>query len=107
MTFFLRSLKFREWKPSLPHPASPKGAPVETRPTVTKGASADFVNQMIESKNETNSQDAAFETWLSEQPWNRRESGDKGLNNALRKAIAKSRLADRKMTANSRDDPKG
>jgi hypothetical protein len=44
--------------------ARPEAAPVE--------APAADVDQRIEQKvseNETDSQDAAFETWLSEQPW--------------------------------------
>ena len=56
------------------------------------------VEQKIEknvSENGTNSQDVAFETWLSEQPRNRgsRGSGETHLRKNLREAIAGSRLA--------------
>jgi hypothetical protein len=58
------------------------------------------------SENKTNSQDAAFETWLSEQPANRgsRASGETGLREAVREAMARSRLADRELLAN-RENP--
>src|SRR5471030_1772253 len=53
----------------LPRAAGPKVAPVAA-PVEAPAADAD---QWIEdniSEDETNSQDAAFETWLSAQPWN-------------------------------------
>jgi hypothetical protein len=99
-------------RPKSPEPAraaSPKVAPVETRPTSLTGAPADCVTQMIDepiSENGTNSQDVAFETWLSEQPWNRGGSGETVLNDLVREAMAKSRLADQELTANSRESPK-
>jgi hypothetical protein len=54
------------------------------------------------SENEANSQDMAFETWMSEQPWNRgsKGSGKTGLQAILREAMADSRLS-----ANSRASP--
>jgi hypothetical protein len=86
------------------HAAWPEAGPVETR----IGASAACVDQSIDenvSENGINSQDAAFETWLSEQPWNRgsRGSGETALHEVVRKAIAISRLADRESPANGRE----
>jgi len=82
--------------------ASPTAAPV--------GAPADCGNQKTEdnvSQDELNSHDAAFETWLSEQPWNRgsRGSGETGLHEVVRKAMARSRLADLESPANGRETP--
>jgi len=75
-------------------PAWPKAAPV----AAPAEAPADCVDQRIEendSKDEIDSQHTAFETWLSEQPWNRvsRGSGETGLSAAVREALANSRLA--------------
>jgi hypothetical protein len=87
--------------------AWPEAAPVE--------APAAVVDQNIEenvSEDGTDSQDAAFETWLSEQPWNRgsRGSDETGLREVLREAMAKSRLAEsrfggRELPANGRENP--
>jgi len=52
------------------HAARPKAAPS----VAPAGAPVACVEQRMEndaSTNGTNSQDAAFETWMSEQPWNR------------------------------------
>jgi hypothetical protein len=62
----------------------PEAAPVEA-PTAC-------VDQKIAgnvSKEGINSQDAAFETWLSTQPWNRRSrgSGETGLREGVREAM--------------------
>jgi hypothetical protein len=61
------------------------------------GAPAADMDQWIEdniSDNETNSQDAAFETWLSAQSGNlgSRGSGETDLREVVREAMAKSRL---------------
>jgi hypothetical protein len=55
------------------------------------------MDQRIEenvSENNTNSQDVAFETWMSEQPWNQGPGrpDETGLRKHLRKALAESRL---------------
>ena len=46
--------------------ALPAAAPVEAPAACVDQRIADNI-----SENEIDSQDAAFETWLSEQPWNR------------------------------------
>jgi hypothetical protein len=76
--------------------ARPEAAPVEAQAVV---------EQRIEenvSDNGTNSQDAAFETWLSSQPWNRgpRASSETEVREVLRAAMAKSPLAGRELPAN-------
>ena len=75
-----------------------------------EAAPAGCVDQKIEanvSEIETNSLDAAFETWLSEQPWNRdsKGSGETDLREVLREAMAISRLADQESPANGRESP--
>jgi hypothetical protein len=81
--------------------AWPKVAPVE--------ALAADVDHRIEdnvSENEINSRDVAFETWLSEQPWNQsRGSGETDLREVVRAAMARSRLAGRELPANGRESP--
>jgi hypothetical protein len=82
--------------------ARPGAAPVE--------APAACVDQSVEdnvSENGINSQDAAFETWLSAQPWNRgsRGSGKTGLREVVREAMAESRLGGRELPANGRESP--
>jgi hypothetical protein len=59
------------------------------------------------SENATNSHSTAFETWMSEQPWNRRsrESGETGLREIVREVMARSRSAGRKSAANGREGP--
>src|SRR5471030_647308 len=86
--------------------AAPVAAPVE--------APAACVDQRIEknvSEDEANSQDAAFETWLSARPWNQsRGSGETDLPEFVRAALARSRLANsrlggRELPANGRESP--
>jgi hypothetical protein len=92
-------------------------APLEAAPVE---ASAACVDQSIEdyvSENGTNSQDAAFETWLSAQPWKQVSagSGEMDPRAVLREAVAKSRLvnsrsansgsAGREFPANGREGP--
>jgi hypothetical protein len=74
--------------------------PQPQQPASLGGAPAACVPQRTEdrvSQDEINSHDAAFETWLSEQPWNQgsRGSGETGLHQAVREAIAISHLAGR------------
>jgi hypothetical protein len=79
------------------------------------GAPAAGVDQRIEenvSENGANSQGVAFETWLSEQPWNRGSggSGETGLRKGVREAMAGSLLAislerGRELSANGRESP--
>ncbi len=74
--------------------ARPEAAPC----AAPLGASAVCVDQRIEenvSKYEPNSQGVAFETWMSEQPWNPgvRGSGKTGPREVGRAAMAKSLLA--------------
>ena len=85
-------------------PAWPKGAPVE--------APAPYVDQRTEdnvSQDELNSQDAAFETWWSGQPWMRGSggSGATGLHQVVHEAMARSRLAGRESPANGHEAPGG
>jgi hypothetical protein len=78
---------------------APLAAPVE--------APAADVDEGIEdnvSENEADSQHAAFETWLSEQPWNRaaRGPGETGLRAAVLEALAESRLANSRVGGGNR-----
>ena len=86
--------------------ASPKVAPVATRVAAPAACVDQRVAENI-SENEANSQDAAFETWLSEQPWNQRPrgSGEPDLHAIVREAMAKSHLAGPELSANSRASP--
>ena len=78
-------------------------------------APAACVGQSIEqnvSEDGIDSHDAAFETWVSKQPWNRRAkgSGETSLHEVACEAMAeppltKSRLAGRDLPATGRDSP--
>jgi hypothetical protein len=76
-----------------------EAAPVE--------AAAACVDQKIEedvSDDGIESHDAAFETWLSEQPW---YHGSRGPGEpSLREAMAGSRLAGQELPANGRESPR-
>jgi hypothetical protein len=88
----------------LPEAAGPEVAPVATQVE----APATCVDQKSEndvSETGTHSQDAAFETVLSEQLWNSRGSGETDLREVVRQAMAKSRLAGRALPANGRESP--
>jgi hypothetical protein len=96
------------------HSASPRAVPGEVpKPapvTVPVAASASHGNQRTKenvSENNTNSHDVAFETWMSEQPWNQgpRRPDETGLHKRLREAMAGSRLAGRELPANGRESP--
>ena len=82
--------------------ARPKAAPV--------AAPAPHMDQRIEenvSENNTNSQDVAFETWMSEQPWNQGPGrpDETDLRKRLREAMAGSRLAGQELPAPGRESP--
>jgi hypothetical protein len=84
-----------------PRKAAPTGAPV---------AAPAYVDQRTEnnvSQDEINSQDAAFETWLSGQPWMQGSegSGATGLHQVVHEAMARSRLAGREPPASGRETP--
>ena len=91
------------------------GPRMAARPTMAPGAMrveapAACVDQRVAdnvSEYGQDSQDAAFETWLSEQPWNRasRASGETDLRKVVREAMAKSRLANRELAGNGRESP--
>jgi hypothetical protein len=84
--------------------AAPNGAQIGTPAAHGDQKAGDGVSQ-----NDTNSHDVAFETWLSEQPWNRgsRGSGETAMQEVVRKAIAISRLAVPESPANGRESPGG
>jgi hypothetical protein len=56
------------------------------------------------SETKTNSHNAAFETWLSEQLWNwaATGSGETDLPEVVREAMANSRVGGQKLPANGR-----
>jgi hypothetical protein len=74
--------------------AWPATAPVAV-PVEAPAADADQRIEENVSEEEANSQHAAFETWLSEQPWILRStgSGETDLRKVVREAMAGSRLA--------------
>jgi hypothetical protein len=86
--------------------AWPKAAPVAARVEPPAACVDQRIAENV-SENGTDSHDAAFETWLSERPWNRGPGGSDqtGLNKVLREAMAKSRLAGRGLPANGRESP--
>jgi hypothetical protein len=85
--------------------AWPKAAPVAT-PVEAPAACVDHRIEENVSEYEINSQDAAFETWLSEQPWNQpRGSGETDLREVVRAAMARSPLAGRELPADGRESP--
>jgi hypothetical protein len=84
--------------------ARPKAAPVAAP------APTPHVDQRIAenvSENNTNSYDAAFETWMSAQPWNQGPGrpDETGLHKRLREAMAGSHLAGQVLPANGRESP--
>jgi hypothetical protein len=84
--------------------ARPKAAPVAAP------APAPHVDQRIEenvSENNTNSHAVAFETWMSEQPWNQvpGRPDETGLRKRRREAMAGSRLAGQELPTNGRESP--
>jgi hypothetical protein len=87
--------------------AGPKVAPVEAPAACVDQSVEDYV-----SDDEANSQNAAFETWLSAQPWKQVSigSGEMDPREVVREAVAKSRLGNsrlgrRELPANGRESP--
>ena len=76
--------------------ATPAEAPVAAPTPLIDQSIAENV-----SENNTNPHDAAFETWMSEQPWNQGPAtpDQSGLRKRLREAIAGSRLAGRELVS--------
>jgi len=77
---------------------------------VPEAAPAADPDQRIEeniSENGADSQEMAFETWMSTQPWNQGStgSGETDLRTVVRKAIAEPRLRGRELSANGRESP--
>jgi hypothetical protein len=102
----------------LPEAAWPKVAPVAPRveappEAIQVEAPAACVKQRVAdtvSEPETNSQDAAFEIWVSQQPLTATGSGETDLRELGRQAmarsgLAKSRLMRRESPANGRERP--
>jgi hypothetical protein len=87
--------------------AWPKVAPVATRVEPPAACVDQSITDDI-SENEANSQGAAFETWLSEQLGNlgSRGSGETGLREVLREAMAEPHLAGRQLPADDRESPR-
>jgi hypothetical protein len=92
--------------------AWPGAAPVEATRIEAPAPSVDPRIEENVSEDEVNSQDVAFETWLSEQPWNQgaRGSGETGLREGVREAMAeslfaRSRLQGRELPAKGRESP--
>ncbi|MGD0104159.1 MAG: hypothetical protein ABSC06_08995, partial [Rhodopila sp.] len=92
--------------------ADPDAEPPQA--AVPEAAPAAGLGQRIEenvSEENTNSHDVAFETWMSEQPWNRgpkgsaKGSGRTDLSERLREALAESRLPGWELSANGRESP--
>jgi hypothetical protein len=75
--------------------AVPAAAPVAL-PVAAPVADLDQKIEKNVSENGADSQEMAFETWMSEQPWNQgsRGSGTTDLRAAVREAMAESRLRD-------------
>jgi hypothetical protein len=75
-----------------PQAAWPKMAPVAA-PVEALAADVDQGIEECVSEDDTNSQDTAFETWWSEQPWNQvpRGSSEIDLRQVVRDAMARSR----------------
>src|SRR5476651_2380906 len=75
----------------------PDAGPQQAAWPGTAPVEAADVDQWIEedvSEDEMNSRDAAFETWLSAQPWNQpRELDETDLRELVRETMARSRLA--------------
>jgi hypothetical protein len=73
--------------PQPPQPPRPEAAPAQAPTARTDQAIDENVSETWEK-----SQDMAFETWLSEQPWNRRsrESPETDLRSVIQAAMARS-----------------
>jgi hypothetical protein len=85
--------------------ARPKVAPVAA-PVEALAADVDHRIADNVSYDETDSRDVAFETWLSEQPWNQpTELDEMALRELVRETMARSRLPGRELPANGRESP--
>src|SRR5476649_1700260 len=87
--------------------------PLEAAPVEASAACAEQRIEEYVSENGTNSQDAAFETWLSAQSRNLGSGGsiETDLRDVVREAMAKarlvnSRLGGRELPANGRESPR-
>jgi hypothetical protein len=81
--------------------AEPRQAP---RPAAAPATELDQRIDENVSEDGANSQDMAFETWMSEQPWNQgpKGSGETGVRAVVREAMAESRLRGRELSADGR-----
>jgi hypothetical protein len=86
----------------------PAAAPVEATRVEEPAACVDQRIEEDVSDDGIDSHNAAFETWLSEQPWNRgaKGLGETGVREVLRKAMAESRVAGRELPANGSESPR-
>jgi hypothetical protein len=86
----------------------PKAAPAEA-PVVAPAPKGDTAMAETVSENVINSHDMAFETWMSERPWNQGPGSPDGtdLRKRLREAMAGSRLAEPELSADGRASPTG
>jgi hypothetical protein len=89
-----------------PQAALPTAAPVATRAD-PPAACMNQLDAQNTSENETISQNAAFETPLSAHPRNlhSRGSGETGLREVLREAMAEAHLAGRQLPGDGRESP--
>jgi hypothetical protein len=94
--------------------ASPRAAPAEVSkappaeaPVAAPAPQADHGIEENVSEDNTNSHDAALETWMSKQPWHPEpgKPDETGLRKRLREAMAGSRLAGRELSINGRESP--
>jgi hypothetical protein len=91
----------------LPEAAWPKVAPVAAQIEAPAACVDRRVTDNV-PENGTNSQGTAFETWVSEQPWNTPGSAETDLRELVHQAMANSRLAKsrsgrRELPANGRE----
>jgi hypothetical protein len=86
--------------------ARPKPAPAEAPVAATVSHGDQKIEENV-SENNTNSQEVAFETWMSEQPWNH-EPGrpeETALRKRLRAAMTGSRFGGQELPTNGRESP--
>jgi hypothetical protein len=92
-----REIQWQEAARPKPAPAAaPAPTPQQDQPT----------NENVSETN-TNPHDAAFETWMSQQPWNQAPGSqdETGLSKLLHAAMAGSRLAGQQLPTNGRKSP--
>jgi hypothetical protein len=83
--------------------ASPTAARGEASPAAAPTPHANPTIMENVSENDINSHDVAFETWLSEQPWN--QGPETALRQHLRQVMTEVHLAGRESPANGRENP--